>query len=110
MIDSMSDTTHHFSSLITPHHSHPSIHPPPPDFDKHVHRTKHRPLASGQLTPTHALAFLAAQLSVGLGVLVTFDQTCVALGLLSMPLVVAYPLCKRFTNWPQVMHLCCCCC
>ena len=64
------------------------------DYDRHVERTMHRPLASGQLTTPDALAFLGAQLTVGLGVLLSFDVTSVALGLASMPLVVAYPLCK----------------
>ena len=73
------------------------------DYDKHVERTKHRPLASGQLTTNQALVFLGGQLTVGLGVLMSFDLTCVALGLSSMPLVVLYPLCKRFTNWPQLV-------
>jgi len=97
------------------------------DYDRHVERTKHRPLASGQLTTPEALVFLGAQLAVGLGVLLSFDRTCIALGLASMPLVVAYPLCKvrlfshththtalntisptplpcqRFTNWPQLV-------
>ena len=73
------------------------------DYDKHVERTKHRPLASGQLTTNQALMFLGGQLTVGLGVLMSFDTTCVALGLCSMPLVVLYPLCKRFTNWPQLV-------
>ena len=73
------------------------------DYDKHVERTKHRPLASGQLTTNQALVFLGGQLTVGLGVLMSFDLTCVALGMSSMPLVVLYPLCKRFTNWPQLV-------
>ena len=73
------------------------------DYDKHVERTKHRPLASGQLTTNQALMFLGGQLTVGSGVLMSFDTTCVALGLCSMPLVVLYPLCKRFTNWPQLV-------
>jgi len=72
------------------------------DYDKHVERTKLRPLAAGDLTTAHATAFLAAQLSVGLGVLLTLNPTCIGLGICSMPLVIAYPLMKRHTNWPQL--------
>jgi 4-hydroxybenzoate polyprenyltransferase len=47
--------------------------------------------------------FLGGQLTCGLGILLTFDPSCVILGIASMPLVVIYPLCKRFTNWPQLV-------
>ena len=73
------------------------------DFDKHVERTKNRPLARGAVTVPQALAFLAAQLSAGLAVLVSLPnvENCVMVGMASMPFVVAYPLMKRFTNYPQ---------
>jgi len=71
------------------------------DFDRQVERTKTRPLASGALNTQQALLFLGMQLSAGLGVLVTFNTTSIVTGMLSMPLVVAYPLMKRFTYWPQ---------
>jgi hypothetical protein len=73
------------------------------DFDKHVERTKTRPLASGALTVTNAVAFLAAQLSVGLGILLSFDDYTIMLGMASMPLVVVYPLMKRVTYFPQLV-------
>ena len=73
------------------------------DFDKHVERTKNRPIASGAVTMPQAFAFLGAQLSCGLGVLLSLDQSCLMLGMASMPLVVAYPLMKRLTNWPQLV-------
>lgn len=73
------------------------------DFDKHVERTKNRPLANGSISVPQALGFLAAQLTCGLGVLVSLDPSCISLGFLSMPLVIAYPLMKRFTNWPQLV-------
>ncbi|KAJ1381039.1 UbiA prenyltransferase family, partial [Ochromonadaceae sp. CCMP2298] len=73
------------------------------DFDKHVERTKSRPLASGAISVPQALGFLCAQLTCGLTVLVSLNAETVLLGLLSMPLVVCYPLMKRFTNWPQLV-------
>eukprot|EP01040_Poterioochromonas_malhamensis_P000299 gene299-313_t len=73
------------------------------DFDKKVERTKTRPLASGQITTNDALKFLFLQLSGGLAVLLTFNQTSIITGFASMPLVVIYPLMKRFTNWPQTI-------
>jgi 4-hydroxybenzoate polyprenyltransferase len=43
------------------------------DFDRRVSRTRNRPLASGELTMKQATAFLAAQLSVGLAVLLSLN-------------------------------------
>ena len=73
------------------------------DFDKHVERTKNRPLARGAVTVPQALGFLGAQLSAGLAVLLSLPhvENCVTVGMASMPLVVAYPLMKRYTNYPQ---------
>jgi 4-hydroxybenzoate polyprenyltransferase len=73
------------------------------DFDKKVERTKSRPLASGTLTTLDALKFLALQLSAGLAVLLTFNMTSIIAGFASMPLVIIYPLMKRYTNWPQLV-------
>jgi 4-hydroxybenzoate polyprenyltransferase len=72
-------------------------------YDRSVERTKNRPLACGDLNTNKALLFLSAQLSCGLALLVSFDLNCIVLGLASMPLVVVYPLMKRFSNWPQLV-------
>ena len=79
------------------------------DIDSKVARTKTRPLAAGLLNQTQALGWLALQLSVGLGVLVSLPHTkyCFWWGSASLPLVVAYPLMKRFFDYPQlVLGLC----
>ena len=47
------------------------------DIDRQVERTRHRPLASGALSVRQALGFLTAQLSVGLGVLVSLPPHAV---------------------------------
>lgn len=71
------------------------------EFDKQVERTKDRPLASGELSVADALKFLTLQLGGGLVILVSLPIKAIKIGLMSMPLVVAYPLMKRYTNWPQ---------
>jgi hypothetical protein len=73
------------------------------DFDRQVARTRHRPLASGALQPHHALAFLSAQLSMALSVLLALPLPAVAAGLAATPLWAGYPLAKRFTDWPQAV-------
>jgi len=71
------------------------------NLDKQVGRTATRPLAAGDLNPTQAIAFLGAQLSLGLAVLTQLNWYSIFLGASSMSLVVTYPLFKRITYWPQ---------
>jgi 4-hydroxybenzoate polyprenyltransferase len=71
------------------------------DLDAKVARTRHRPLASGQLSVAEASAFLVLQLLVGLVILLSFNRVTVLLALASMPLVIVYPFMKRITWWPQ---------
>ncbi len=72
------------------------------DFDRRVERTQSRPLASGELEPSDALALLAAQLGGGLMVLLQLNTYSILLGASSLGMVVTYPLFKRFTYWPQL--------
>jgi len=74
-------------------------------YDKKVKRTSERPLASGSLSYRQATAFLGVQLTGGLAVLTSLPhlEYCFWLGASSLPLVVAYPLMKRYTNWPQLV-------
>ena len=75
-------------------------------YDKNVERTKRRPLASGILSYKQAYKFLAIQLSAGLCVLLSLQphvQECFVWGVSSLPLVIIYPLMKRYTNYPQLV-------
>uniref|UniRef100_A0A7S3NIZ5 4-hydroxybenzoate polyprenyltransferase, mitochondrial n=1 Tax=Aureoumbra lagunensis TaxID=44058 RepID=A0A7S3NIZ5_9STRA len=75
------------------------------DFDKSVERTKSRPLASGDLALwPDATIFLAAQLSAGLYILTQLNFQSIVLGAASLPLVITYPLAKRYNPLPQ-LHL-----
>lgn len=73
------------------------------DIDSQVTRTVSRPLAAGDLTTPQAIGFLALQLSAGLGILLSLPhlEYCFVWGAASLPLVLAYPLMKRYTNYPQ---------
>lgn len=71
-------------------------------LDAQVERTRSRPLPSGELSPAQAAAFLGAQLTAGLGVLLQLPQSAQVLGVAALPLVATYPLMKRITNWPQL--------
>lgn len=71
------------------------------NLDPHVERTKFRPIARGALSPQKAVLFTGTQLLAGLGVLLQFPSQCLWYGIPSLPIVVAYPLAKRVTNYPQ---------
>ncbi len=71
------------------------------DLDRQVARTASRPLASGAVTPRQAFMLLAALMALGLTILLQLPKDAVILGVLSIPLIAAYPLMKRITWWPQ---------
>jgi 4-hydroxybenzoate polyprenyltransferase len=73
------------------------------DIDAQVARTAGRPIPSGQVGVPMAIAFLIAQLLIGLIVLLQFNGFTVWLGLASMIPVAIYPFMKRFTQWPQAV-------
>lgn len=73
------------------------------DIDKMVERTRFRPLTSGQITLKNALYFLLGQFAVCALLLLAINEYSRWLAVLLVPIVVIYPLCKRFTYWPQVV-------
>ena len=73
------------------------------DIDSKVERTRFRPLTSGQLTLKNALYFLLGQFFVCGLLLFAINEYSRWLAVLLVPIVIIYPLCKRFTYWPQVV-------
>lgn len=71
------------------------------DFDRAVERTRTRPLASGAVGVRAALLFLGVLLLLGLLILLQMGFVAILLGILTLPLIVTYPLMKRVTWWPQ---------
>ena len=72
-------------------------------IDAQVERTRHRPIASGRVTPVQALAFAGALSLIGAAVLLSFNWFAVGVGLASLLVVAVYPFAKRFTFWPQAV-------
>lgn len=71
------------------------------DIDAKVERTKNRPLVNKEISMFDTWAFLSAQLSLGLMVLLQLNWASIMLGSTSLALVISYPLMKRITYWPQ---------
>ncbi|MBO9125300.1 MULTISPECIES: 4-hydroxybenzoate octaprenyltransferase [unclassified Rhizobium] len=72
-------------------------------FDGHVERTRFRPLANGQLGIPQALSFLAVELALAASLLFFLSPYTRLVAICVVPLVFIYPLCKRFTHWPQAV-------
>lgn len=73
------------------------------DLDRRVARTATRPIASGDVTPRQALVFLAAQMAIGLAILLQLNRFSWGVGVAVLVLVFVYPLAKRVTDWPQAV-------
>jgi 4-hydroxybenzoate polyprenyltransferase len=72
-------------------------------FDGRVERTRHRPLASGQLGPKQALGFLAILLTIAAGLLWFLNPLTWVLSPVALVLAGLYPFCKRFLQIPQLI-------
>lgn len=74
------------------------------DFDPHVARTRHRPLAAGRIQPREAL-WLASGLAFCAFLLILPLQNHLVLGLsaVALALAAAYPFTKRFFAVPQAV-------
>ena len=72
------------------------------DIDARVERTRSRPIPSGQVSVTSAIAFLILQALLGFLVLLQFNRFAVWTGIASLAVVAVYPFMKRITYWPQI--------
>jgi 4-hydroxybenzoate polyprenyltransferase len=80
-------------------------------IDRRVARTRSRPLASGALRPSTAVALLALMLAVAVAVVLALPAASrglvIGLALACLPLVLLYPSAKRWSPLPQlVLALC----
>ncbi len=71
------------------------------DIDKKISRTRHRPIASGEVSTKAAFGFLMILLTISLLCLLNLNKFTWLIALSSLPLIVLYPLAKRVTKWPQ---------
>jgi len=71
-------------------------------FDPDVERTKHRPVASGEVSVAGALALFAALCLLSLSLVLTLNLATVVMACIGAALAATYPFLKRFTNLPQL--------
>lgn len=71
------------------------------DFDGQVERTKHRPLATGEVTAKQALALFAVLGLIAFALVLTQNWLTIQLSFVGMALAALYPFTKRVTHLPQ---------
>lgn len=72
------------------------------NLDSAVERTKNRPLACGEISVKSSLILLCVLLAAGLVVLIQLNSLAIKISLFSTLMVIAYPLIKRISHFPQV--------
>jgi len=70
--------------------------------DGQVTRTQQRPLATGTVTPTEAVAIFLMLSVTAFGLVLLLNWQTVALSVVALALTFIYPFMKRFTHVPQL--------
>ncbi len=70
-------------------------------IDAHVRRTRHRPLATGEVSVAGALTLFVILMLVGLALVLTMNRLTVLLAVMGACVTVLYPFTKRFISFPQ---------
>lgn len=71
------------------------------DFDPHVDRTKHRPLATGAVSTKEALLLAAGLSLIAFLLILPLDVLVLKLSVVALFLAASYPFTKRFFAVPQ---------
>jgi 4-hydroxybenzoate polyprenyltransferase len=72
------------------------------DFDKHVARTKTRPLTSGKISVKEALILFFILMSIAFILVLFLNRFTIMLAFVGAFLASLYPFLKRFTYFPQL--------
>jgi 4-hydroxybenzoate polyprenyltransferase len=71
------------------------------EFDKHVKRTRERPLTSGKLSTVEAMLLAAVLLLLSLLLILSLNRLTILLSIPAVFLAASYPFTKRFLPIPQ---------
>lgn len=72
------------------------------DFDRHVARTRERPLARGELRPRDALLIFVLLSLLSFGLVLLLNRLTIQLAVVGAFLAASYPFLKRYTHLPQL--------
>jgi 4-hydroxybenzoate polyprenyltransferase len=73
------------------------------DIDKHVERTQHRPITSGEISATSALKLFSALIASAFALVLFTNTLTVQLAFIAALLAILYPFTKRWTHLPQAV-------
>lgn len=71
------------------------------NIDPYVERTRHRPIASGAVSPAEALMLFAGLSLIAIGLAAMLNRPAQILAVIAAGLTIAYPFIKRFVSIPQ---------
>lgn len=71
------------------------------EFDPHVERTQHRPLATGEVSVREAMGLIALLALISLILVLFLNSLSILLAAVGLFLAASYPFLKRYTNLPQ---------
>ncbi len=72
------------------------------EFDRHVERTRDRPLAAGEIRPAEALVLAALLALAAFGLVLMLNRLALLLSFVALGIALTYPLSKRFFALPQL--------
>ena len=72
------------------------------ELDRHVERTRDRPLAAGEIRPAEALVLAALLAAAAFALVLMLNRLALLLSFVALGVAVSYPLTKRFFALPQL--------
>ena len=72
-------------------------------IDKHIERTKNRPITSGKVSSKEALLLFAVCILLAFVLVLFLNPLTIALSFVALLLAAVYPFMKRFTHYPQIV-------
>ena len=73
------------------------------EIDKHITRTRDRPITAGEISPKAALLLFIALGLIAFALVLLTNTLTIKLSFIAIALAVLYPFTKRWTNLPQLI-------
>jgi len=73
------------------------------EIDKHIARTRDRPIAAGEISPKAALLLFFALALAAFALVLLTNALTIKISFIALALAVLYPFSKRWTNLPQLI-------
>ncbi|MCU7940353.1 MAG: 4-hydroxybenzoate octaprenyltransferase [gamma proteobacterium symbiont of Bathyaustriella thionipta] len=73
------------------------------NIDKHIERTRNRPITSGKVTPREALGLFFVCIIIAFILVLFLNLYTILLSIIALALAAIYPFMKRYTHYPQIV-------